>query len=243
MAETSMGNTKLIQYLTEAYGKERELETSLTAHIGMATRPAYKKRLQQHLKETKQHAKLVERRLKKLGGRGIVAELAALPSRGVALAKGPLHGIRGTGEEERQLKNAKTEYSEEHEEIATYLAIETLAEAVGDKETAKIAKQIRREEERMASFLEKQIAALTKDVAKAEIPAAERRASSSRKRSTSRRKSSSSRPPAKRSSASKAKPAAKRSTASKPAAKRSGSAKSKSGGSARKRSTSTRKKS
>jgi ferritin-like metal-binding protein YciE len=242
MAETSMGNTKLIQYLTEAYGKERELETSLTAHIGMATRPAYKKRLQQHLKETKQHAKLVERRLKKLGGRGIVAELAALPSRGVALAKGPLHGIRGTGEEEKQLKNAKTEYSEEHEEIATYLAIETLAEAVGDTETAKLAKQIRREEERMASFLEKQIATLTKDVAKAEIPAAERRARSTRKRSSSRRKSSSAKPAS-------SKPAAKRSTAKKkpaakkPAAKRGGSTKAKSGSSTRKRSTSTRKKS
>jgi ferritin-like metal-binding protein YciE len=245
MAETSMGNTKLIQYLTEAYGKERELETSLTAHIGMATRPAYKKRLQQHLKETKQHAKLVERRLKKLGGRGMVAELAALPSRGVALAKGPLHGIRGTGEEEKQLKNAKTEYSEEHEEIATYLAIEVLAQSVGDTETAKLAKQIRREEERMASFLEKQITALTKDVAKAEIPAAERRAGSTRKRSSSRRKSTSAKPAAskattKRSGGSKAKSSSSR---AKPAAKRSSSSKAKSSGSSRKRSTSTRKKS
>ena len=234
MSEDSKGKTKLIQYLTEAYGKERELEVSLTAHIGMATRPAYKKRLQEHLKETKQHAKLVERRLKKLGGRGIVAELAALPGRGVALSKGPLHGIRGTGEEEKQLKNAKTEYSEEHEEIATYLAIEVLAESVGDTETAKLAKQIRREEERMASFLEKQIPQLTKAVAKAEIPASERRSSSRakpRRASSTRKKSSST------TRKSAAKPAAKRSTAKKkPAAKRSG-------GSTRKRSTSGSRKS
>src|SRR5690349_118662 len=170
MADDNAANAKLVQYLTEAHGKEKELETSLTAHIGMATRPAYKKRLQQHLKETKQHAKLVERRLKKLGGAGLQAKAAELASRGVAAAKGPLHAARGTGEAEKQLKNAKTEYSEEHEEIATYTAIEILATEVGDTETAKLAKGIRREEERMASFLEKQIPLLTKEVVKEEIP-------------------------------------------------------------------------
>ena len=188
----SKANAKLVQYLTEAYGKEKELETSLAAHIQIASRPAYKKRLQDHLKETKQHGKLVERRLKKLGGGGAIAKLTEVASRGVATAKGPLHAVRGTGAEEKQLKNAKTEFSEEHEEIATYLAIETLAESVGDIETAKLAKDIRREEERMAAFLAKQIPLLTKEVAKAEIPAAERNGSrsggSSRKRSSGTRR-------------------------------------------------------
>ena len=39
------------------------------------------------------------------------------------------------------LKNAKTEYFNEHEEIATYLAIETLATKVGDRETAQLARK------------------------------------------------------------------------------------------------------
>jgi ferritin-like metal-binding protein YciE len=209
----STANAKLVQYLTEALGKERELETALPAHIEIASRPAYKKRLQQHLKETKQHGKLVERRLKKLGGGGATAKLTEAASRGLATAKGPLHAIRGTGPEEKQLKNAKTEFSEEHEEIATYLAIETLAEAVGDTETAKLAKGIRREEERMASFLEKQIPLLTKDVAKAEIPAAERNGGRSSRSKPRSRTGTSSKPAAKRARASsKAKPAAKRAT-------------------------------
>ena len=182
-------DAKLVQYLTEAYGKEKELETALPAHIELATRPVYKKRLKQHLKETKQHARLVDRRLKKLGGGGLTEKATELASRGVSAAKGPLHAIRGTGPEEKQLKNAKTEFSEEHGEIAMYLAIETLAESVGDTETAKMAKQIRREEERMASFLEKQIPILTKEVAKAEIPAAERRRKpAAKKRSTTKKK-------------------------------------------------------
>ena len=49
--------------------------------------------------------------------------------------------MRGTSEPEKMLKNAKTEYSDEAEEIATYTAIEALAESVGDKETAKLAKE------------------------------------------------------------------------------------------------------
>ena len=106
---------------------------------------------------------------------GAAAKVAEVASKGLAAAKGPLHAIRGTGENEKMLKNAKTEYWNEFEEIATYTAIETLAEAVGDKDTAKLAKSIRREEERMAKFLEQQIPSLAKGVATEEIPAAERR--------------------------------------------------------------------
>jgi ferritin-like metal-binding protein YciE len=201
MADVNTANAKLIQYLTEAHNKEKELETSLTAHIGMAVRPIYKKRLQDHLKETKQHAKLVERRLKKLGGTTLTGKATQVASRGLAAAKGPLHAVRGTGAAEKQLKNAKTEYSEEHEEVATYTAIEVLATEIGDTETAKIAKGIRREEERMASFLEKQIPLLTKEVVKEEIPRSERKSSGSSRRRKSKPRASSSRAKASTSSA------------------------------------------
>jgi ferritin-like metal-binding protein YciE len=189
---------KLIQYLNEAYGKERELETALQAHIAMTTRAPYRKRLQEHLTETKGHARDVERRIKQLGGKAeivpapgpsVVSEAASavttVASKAVSAAKGPLHVIRGTGEAEKMLKNAKTEYWNEFEEIATYSAIETLAEEVGDRDTVQLARGIRREEEKMANFLEKQIATLTKAVAREEIPASERR--TTRRRTSSRR--------------------------------------------------------
>ena len=92
-----------------------------------------------------------------------------------AAAKGQLHMVRGSGEQEKMLKNAKTAYWNEHEEIATYLAIESLAEKVGDTETAKLARGIRREEERMAKFLAGQIKTLSGAVASEEVPAAQRR--------------------------------------------------------------------
>jgi ferritin-like metal-binding protein YciE len=205
MAEQTARDLKLIQYLNEAYGKEKELETALKAHIPMTTRPPYKKRLQQHLTETKRHAREVERRIKRLGGQaevtpapGPVGEAASAvtsaASKAVSAAKGPLHAIRGTGEHEKMLKNAKTEFWNEHEEIATYTAIETLAESVGDSDTAKLARSIRRDEERMAKFLAGQIPTLAKGVAREEIPAAERRDAGGRggrRRSATARRSTS----------------------------------------------------
>jgi ferritin-like metal-binding protein YciE len=186
MTDLNERDAKLVQYLNEAYGKERELETALQAHIGMTTRAPYKKRLQQHLRETKAHAKGLERRIKRLGGDGSL--LQTVIGKTMAVAKGPLHAVRGGGEQERMLKNAKTEYFNEHEEIATYLAIETLAERVGDRETAKLARGIRRDEERMAKFLEGQIKALTSAVVSEEVPRRQRGAphSRSRKRSAPR---------------------------------------------------------
>jgi ferritin-like metal-binding protein YciE len=217
--EVNARDAKLIQYLNEAYGKEKQLETALQAHIALTTRPPYKKRLQEHLKETKQHAKLLERRVKKLGGTpdagpdlpGPAEAVANLAGRAVAAAQGPLHALRGTGEAEKMLKNAKDEYHEEAEEIANYTAIETLATLVGDKETAQIAKGIKREEERMAKFLEKLIPQLTKAVAQEEIPAAERRASS---RSTATRRRSSSSSTRAKSSSSSRKPSRSRAKSS-----------------------------
>src|SRR3954471_13332360 len=196
--ELKAKDVKLIQYLNEAFGKERELETALQAHIQMTTRAPYKKRLQEHLRETKRHAREVQKRIKQLGGKAeavpapgpdAVAEVASragtLANKAMAAAKGPIHMLRGTGEQEKMLRNARDEYWNEFEEIAMYTAIETLAETVNDKETAKLARAIKREEERMAKFIERQIPQLTKAVAQEEIPASERRRNGSRRRRSS----------------------------------------------------------
>jgi len=202
MTDLNERDAKLVQYLNEAYGKEKELETSLEAHIAMTTKAPYKKRLKQHLKETKSHAKQLERRIKKLGGGGHAIQTVV--AKATAAAKGPLHALRGDGEQEKMLKNAKTEYFNEHEEISTYLAIEIFAEKVSDKETAKLARDIRREEERMAKFLEGQIKALSGAVASSEVPAAQRRPA----KAGAAKKPAAKKAPAKKAKAGKAKAAA-----------------------------------
>src|SRR5918999_867581 len=228
--DLSARDAKLVQYLNEAYGKEKQLETALQADAKMAGgRASYRKRLQDHLKETKAQARALERRIKQLGGKAEAANLpgpdvvsgaagkaASAASRAAAAAKAPVHALRGTGEAEKLLKNAKTQLMNEHEEIGNYLAIETLAESLRDRDTAKLAREFRRQEERMASFLQKLIPQLAKAVVTEEVPASQRRAASSngstRSRTAKRAKSR-----AKRPAKSRAKPAKR---AAKPAKSR-----------------------
>src|SRR5215210_1598877 len=97
MSET-VRDTKLVQYLSEAYGKERELETALEAHIAMTTRKPYKKRLQDHLRETKQHARKLQTRIKQIGGGGpslAPSMIGQATGQVKSLTKGPLHAMRG----------------------------------------------------------------------------------------------------------------------------------------------------
>jgi ferritin-like metal-binding protein YciE len=200
--QPNVRDAKLIQYLNEAYGNEKRLETALQSHIEMAVRVPYRKRLSDHLTETKRHARELERRIKQLGGSaeegpihgpsGLVDIAGVVVSgmqKATALAAGPLHALRGTGAEERQLKNAKTEYAEEAQEIGTYSAIQTFAEKVGDRDTATLARAILREEQRMATFLEKEIAHLANAVATAEVPARLRNGAATRRRRASSRRS------------------------------------------------------
>jgi len=216
MADPNQRDAKLIQYLSEAYGKERELEMALQADIAMTSKAPYKKRLKEHLKETKAHAKALDKRIKKLGGGG--QTVASLVGKATAMAKAPIHMVRGSGEQEKLLKNAKTQFTAEQEEISTYLAIEVFAAKVGDSETAKLARDIRREEERMAKFLEGEIKQLATATALDEVPANLRRSSSTKSKSktTKRKAAKPKKAPAKKAPAKKA---AKKSTAKKAKAK------------------------
>ncbi|MHB8693807.1 MAG: DUF892 family protein [Solirubrobacteraceae bacterium] len=73
----------------------------------------------------------------------------------VAAVKGQIAASRAllTEQAETHVRNAQEELREEHVEIAIYTRIETFATEVGDTETAKLAKTIGRDEERMAKYL------------------------------------------------------------------------------------------
>ena len=186
MSDTPTRDAKLVQFLNEAYAKEKQLETSLQAHVEMTTRDDYVQRLKDHLKETKSHATKLSRRIKQLGGDpatvsvpgpdglGKMAEgLSDRFGKAKAAAQGQLNAVRGSGEQETMLQNARIEYADEAHEIATYTVIDALATTAGDTETAKLAREILREEERMQKFLAKLLPELTANVAHDEIPVSE----------------------------------------------------------------------
>jgi rubrerythrin len=136
-----------------------------------------------------------------------------------------------TEQAETHLRNAQEEFREEHVEIAIYSRIEALATAVGDRETAQLAKSIRRDEERMAKFLLAEIGRLVKDVVRADIPR-DQRATTRRSRSSRSTRSTSRSSRSRTSSRASSSGSRSRSGASRSGSSRSGS---RSGGSSRSR--------
>jgi ferritin-like metal-binding protein YciE len=183
-------DARLVQWLQEAHTKEAELEADLTQHIGLTQKASYKKRLQDHLKETRDHKRRVERRLKQLGGSPgggtLPGPVGGVAGKTVSLVKGQIGVARAavTEQVETHLRNAQEELREEHVEIALYSRIETFATEVGDKETASLAKAIRRDEERMAKFLDAELGRLVKELVRKEVPRDQRGGTTSRSRSS-----------------------------------------------------------
>jgi ferritin-like metal-binding protein YciE len=165
---------KVVQYLGEAHASEQALVRVLQSQIAMTPRGTYRTALDQHLTQTRDHAARVGERLGELGdGRNplmsAVGAVEGVVGQALALGKTPLDLLRGSGGEEKVLKNAKDAYASEALEIATYTALEHLAASVGDDTTAKLAASIRADEEKMLERVLREIPKLTKAVIRAEI--------------------------------------------------------------------------
>jgi len=168
------GQEKLVQYLGEALAMERALTRVLQEQIAVTPSGNYRRGLETHLRETRDHAQRVQGRLKEQGvtdspvaAAGIFVE--SLLGQALALAKAPIDLLRGSGGEEKVLKNAKDAAATEALEIATYTALERLADDLGDEKTARLAREIRAEEERMLELVLGEIPQLTGKVVAADV--------------------------------------------------------------------------
>jgi ferritin-like metal-binding protein YciE len=160
---------KIVQYLNEAHATEAGLVRVLQSQIAMTPRGSYRTALENHLAETRDHAERVQRRLGQLRQAGNPANAAvglfeSMVSQTLAMWKTPLDLLRGTSGEEKVLKNAKDAAATEALEIATYRALEELAKAAGDEDTAKLAASIRGDEERMLERIQAELPKLARAV-------------------------------------------------------------------------------
>jgi ferritin-like metal-binding protein YciE len=165
---------KTIQYLNEAKASEDALVRVLQSQIAMTPRGSYRAALESHLEETRDHSVRVAKRLKQLGAGSnplltFVGIWEDFVGQGLALGKTPFDLLRGSSGEEKMLKNAKDACATEALEIATYTAIERLARHVGDDQTAKLAADIRTEEEAMLATILRELPKLADAVAGAEV--------------------------------------------------------------------------
>jgi ferritin-like metal-binding protein YciE len=170
----STSDRKVLQYLNEARAMELSLVRVLQSQIAMTPHGSYRDGLERHLGETHDHAQRVGTRLDELGDRGdpltaAVGVVETVIGQALAIGKAPFDMLRGSGGEEKVLKNAKDAYATEALEIATYTALERLARSVGDDATAKLAASIRADEERMLARVLREIPKLTDAVVGADV--------------------------------------------------------------------------
>jgi ferritin-like metal-binding protein YciE len=165
---------KVLQYLREAHASEVALTRVLRSQTLMTPKGRYRTLLESHLRETRDHARRLEQRMAQLGrGREPLQAILGFAENTLgqflALGKAPLDLIRGSGGEEKVLKNAKDTCATEAWEVATYTAIERLAHDVRDDATARLAASIRSEEEQMLDRVLREIPRLTDAVVAAEL--------------------------------------------------------------------------
>jgi ferritin-like metal-binding protein YciE len=134
----------------------------------------YRTALETHLIETRDHGDRVARRLKALGQgenplQAVVGLAENVVGQVLALGKTPLDLLRGSGGEEKILKNAKDTAATEALEIATYTALERVARGVGDDETAQLAASIRADEEKMLERVLREVPKLADAVVRADV--------------------------------------------------------------------------
>jgi ferritin-like metal-binding protein YciE len=170
----SQSERKIVQYLNEAHASEAGLTRVLQAQIAVTPAGSFRNLLEKHLGETRRHSERLRARLDEIDGPdgfkpvavGIgVAETVI--SQLLAIGKTPFDLLRGSGGEEKVLKNAKDDCAAEALEIATYTALGRLAEAAGDEKTAKLAATILADEEQMLKRLLTELPRLTQAVADA----------------------------------------------------------------------------
>src|SRR3954471_8733604 len=109
----SQTEQKIVQYLNEAHATEVALVRVLQSQIAMTPRGSYRDALETHLGETQNHAQRVERRLSALNASrsnpltSVVGAVESVVGQALALGKTPIDLLRGSGGEEKVLKNAK----------------------------------------------------------------------------------------------------------------------------------------
>ena len=165
---------KVVQYLNEAQATETGLVSVLQSQIAMTPSGSYRTGLEKHLGETRNHAERVQRRLAELDHSGnplaaVMGAAEAALGQVLAVAKTPFDLIRGSGGEEKVLKNAKDACATEALEVATYTALERLARSVGDDTTADLAASIRADEQKMLERILREIPQLTEAVVRADV--------------------------------------------------------------------------
>jgi len=144
----------ICRYLKDAIAAENSFETQLRSFANEGDDPTVRQLFEQHADETRvQHERLTAR-LESLGDspstmKSMMAHMFNFAPKSASL---------GHDEAERQTQNLMIAYSVENSEVAMYESLATVAEAVGDTQTAQLAREIQAQEEATAKKVWQHIA-------------------------------------------------------------------------------------
>ena len=156
-ADREVMKKRVVTWLTDAYGMETEGAKTLEQHADAAEGYAdVQAKLRQHTKETRQHAEKLKGCLQRLGSQPSAAKGA------VGTFMGTARGLATRAAKDTVVKNILADYASEHFEIICYKSLIAAAEEADDQETARVCREILKEEEAMVEFLDEQIAPVTK---------------------------------------------------------------------------------
>ena len=137
-----------VAWLNDAYGMENALVQVLQNHAKDAQdHPQMQAKIQEHLDKTRQHAELVKGCIERRGG-----STSAVKT-GMANLVGVMQGLSTGMAEDELVKNGIADYAAENFEIASYRALLTAAQVLGDEQTAQACQQILADEQDMANWL------------------------------------------------------------------------------------------
>ena len=163
---------KLADYVADAHAMEVSVARMLDSLIASTGDEEIRGEIERHRKQTEEQEQRLRSRLDALG-RSPSRRKEAQTLVGT-LMKGVADQVRG----DKAGKNARDAFVTEHMEIAAYELLERLALVAGDAETARVARQNRREEEAMAKKIASRwdrFLALTLIEAEIEVPKPSRR--------------------------------------------------------------------
>jgi ferritin-like metal-binding protein YciE len=149
----------VIAWLNDAHAMELGIAQVLERHVAEAKdHPHMHAGLQRHLEQTRRHAELVKGCVERMGG-----ETSGVKS-GMASVMGAVQGMSTKLAKDELIKNTLHDYGTEHFEIACYTSLIAAAENLGDQETARVCREILRDDQAMADFLFQQIPPTTIEV-------------------------------------------------------------------------------
>lgn len=146
----------LISWLNDAYGLEKQLVQALEQKVKHAeNHPEMRSRFESHLAQTRRHAELVEQCINQLGGQ------ASTTKSMMAQVTGMWEGMTSGTADDALVKDCLAAYSMENLEIASYKSLIAAAEQIGETQVAETCRQILRDEQEMAQWLDDHLSGVT----------------------------------------------------------------------------------